>query len=114
MPEIKEATGCTVVGPKADRDRIPMIDVEVADGDTFMLFEAEAKVWDVPGHTAGHIAYWFAESRSLFCGDTLFALGCGRVFEGTFEQMYDLDFQVQRSARRNLGLLRPRIHDGQC
>lgn len=88
VPEIKEKTGCTVVGPRADRDRIPMIDVEVGDGDTFMLYEAEARVWDVPGHTRGHIAYWFAESQALFCGDTLFALGCGRVFEGTFEQMY--------------------------
>ncbi len=89
VPEIKEKTRCIVVGPKADRDRIPMIDVEVADGDTYELYGASAKVWDVPGHTAGHIAYWFAESRALFCGDTLFALGCGRVFEGTHEQMYN-------------------------
>ena len=65
-----------------------MIDVELADDDTFMLYEAEAKVWDVPGHTSGHIAYWFAESRALFCGDTLFALGCGRLFEGTPQQMW--------------------------
>ena len=89
VPEIKEKTGCIVVGPKADRDRIPMIDVEVADGDTFKFCDAEAKIWDVPGHTAGHIAYWFAESQALFSGDTLFALGCGRVFEGTHEQMYE-------------------------
>lgn len=89
VPEIKEKTGCTVVGPKADRDRIPMIDVEVADGETFNLYEAEAKVWDVPGHTAGHVSYWFSESQALFCGDTLFALGCGRVFEGTHQQMYE-------------------------
>jgi hydroxyacylglutathione hydrolase len=89
VPEIKEKTGCIVVGPKADRDRIPNIDVEVADGDMFELYGATAKVWDVPGHTAGHIAYWFAESQALFCGDTLFALGCGRVFEGTHEQMYN-------------------------
>lgn len=88
VPEIKEATGCTVVGPRADRDRIPMIDVEVGDGDVFRLHGAEARVWDVPGHTRGHIAYWFPESRALFCGDTLFALGCGRVFEGTHEQMH--------------------------
>lgn len=87
--EIKDVTGCTVVGPRADRERIPMIDIEVGDGDTYMLYEAEAKVWDVPGHTSGHIAYWFAESQALFCGDTLFALGCGRVFEGTHEQMYE-------------------------
>ena len=88
VPEIKEKTGCTVVGPRADRDRIPGIDIEVGDGDTFMLYEAEAKVWDVPGHTRGHIAYWFGESNALFCGDTLFALGCGRLFEGTAEQMW--------------------------
>ena len=89
VPEIKEATGCVVVGPRADRDRIPMIDVEVGDGDHYRLYEAEARVWDVPGHTRGHIAYWFPDSRALFCGDTLFALGCGRVFEGTHQQMYD-------------------------
>lgn len=89
IPKIKEATGCTVVGPRADRERIPTIDIEVGDGDVYRLYEAEAKVWDVPGHTRGHIAYWFAESRALFCGDTLFALGCGRVFEGTHQQMYD-------------------------
>ena len=89
VPEIKERTGCTVVGPRADRDRIPGIDIEVGDGDTYTLYEAEAKVFDVPGHTRGHIAYWFPESRALFCGDTLFALGCGRVFEGTHEQMWN-------------------------
>ena len=88
VPEIKAATNCTVVGPRADRHRIPLIDVEVGDGDAYMLYEAEAKVWDVPGHTRGHIAYWFSQSRALFCGDTLFALGCGRVFEGTHAQMY--------------------------
>ncbi len=88
VSRIKEATGCTVIGPRADRERIPMIDVEVGDGDVCRLHGAEAKVWDVPGHTRGHIAYWFPESRALFCGDTLFALGCGRVFEGTHEQMY--------------------------
>ena len=63
VPEIKERTGCTVVGPRADRDRIPGIDIEVGDGDTYMLYEAEARVFDVPGHTRGHIAYWFPESE---------------------------------------------------
>lgn len=85
--EIKERTGCTIVGPRADRDRIPGIDVEVGDGDTVMLGEAEATVFDVPGHTRGHIAYWFAGSDALFCGDTLFVMGCGRLFEGTPAQM---------------------------
>lgn len=87
--EIKEATGCTIVGPKADADRIPGIDSQVDDGDTYMLGEAEAKVFFVPGHTRGHIAYWFADSDTLFSGDTLFALGCGRLFEGTPGQMWE-------------------------
>lgn len=86
--EIKEATGCTIVGPKPDRDRIPGIDVEVDDGDSYRFGTQVAEVFFVPGHTRGHIAYWFASSQALFCGDTLFALGCGRLFEGTPEQMW--------------------------
>lgn len=86
---IKEATGCTIVGPRADRDRIPGIDIEVGDGDIYDLGGARADVFDVPGHTRGHIAYWFAESDALFCGDTLFILGCGRLFEGTPGQMWN-------------------------
>ena len=86
--EIKAATGCTIIGPKADRDRIPGIDVEVEEGDRVSLGEAVAEVFFVPGHTRGHIAYWFEESAALFCGDTLFALGCGRLFEGTPQQMW--------------------------
>jgi hydroxyacylglutathione hydrolase len=86
--ELKDEFGLTIIGPRADRDRIPGIDVAVGDGDTVRLGNAEAQVFDVPGHTRGHIAYWFAESDALFCGDTLFALGCGRLFEGTPEQMW--------------------------
>jgi hydroxyacylglutathione hydrolase len=85
---LKRATGATVVGPRADRARIPGIDVEVGDGDTYRLGAAAARVLDVPGHTRGHIAYWFPDSDALFCGDTLFALGCGRLFEGTPAQMW--------------------------
>ena len=85
---LKAATGCTIVGPAADRDRIPGIDLALADGDTFHLGSARATVFDVPGHTRGHIAYWFADDHALFCGDTLFALGCGRMFEGTAPQMW--------------------------
>lgn len=86
--EIKAATGCTIVGPRADRGRIPGIEVEVGDGDTYDLGSQTARVYDVPGHTRGHIAYWFEDSDVLFCGDTIFALGCGRLFEGTPEQMW--------------------------
>lgn len=94
--EIKRATGCTVVGPKVDRARIPGIDVEVEEGDRYTVGQAEAEVFFVPGHTRGHIAYWFAESDALFCGDTLFALGCGRLFEGTPAQMWDSLSKLKR------------------
>jgi hydroxyacylglutathione hydrolase len=87
--EIKKATGCTIVGPKADKGRIPGIDVEVDEGDTYDLGKARAQVFFVPGHTRGHIAFWFKESDALFCGDTLFAMGCGRLFEGTPAQMWN-------------------------
>ena len=86
--EIKEATGCIVVGPRRDRARKPGIDVEVADGERYRFGEADADVFFVPGHTSGHIAYAFREQKALFCGDTLFALGCGRLFEGTPQQMW--------------------------
>jgi len=87
--ELKEKYGCEIVGPLADHDRIAGIDIDVGDGDTYTFGDAVAKVYDTPGHTRGHIGYWFEESKALFCGDTLFALGCGRVFEGTFEQMWN-------------------------
>ncbi|MCR9214131.1 MAG: hydroxyacylglutathione hydrolase [Proteobacteria bacterium] len=87
--ELKEKTGCTIVGAKIDADRIPGIDVQVAEGDIFEFGSEKAKVFEVPGHTSGHIAYWFENSDALFCGDTLFALGCGRLFEGTPAQMWN-------------------------
>ncbi len=87
-PVLKETYGCQVVGPAAERGRIPGLDLMVRGGDRFRLGEAEAQVFDTPGHTAGHVSYWFEEDRALFCADTLFALGCGRVFEGTLEQMW--------------------------
>ncbi len=86
--EIQRATGCTVVGPAPDRDRVPGIDVAVDEGEKFRLGAAEAEIIFIPGHTRGHIAFWFEASRALFCGDTLFALGCGRLFEGTPAQMW--------------------------
>ena len=85
---LKEKTGCTIVGPRADRARIPGIDIDVADGEDYPFGKQVARVFDVPGHTRGHIAFWFGGSRALFCGDTLFTLGCGRLFEGTPQQMW--------------------------
>lgn len=87
--ELKQATGAQVVGARADALRIPGIDVEVREGDTFLLGHAAAMVFETPGHTSGHIAFWFPDSHALFCGDTLFSLGCGRLFEGTAAQMWD-------------------------
>ena len=85
---LKAETGCTIVGSRADASRIPGIDVEVGEGEEFRLGNAVARVFDVPGHTRGHIAYWFENDKALFCGDTLFVLGCGRLFEGTPRQMW--------------------------
>jgi hydroxyacylglutathione hydrolase len=85
---LKAKWHATVVGPAADAARIPGLDIEVGDGETYRLGEESAEVFDVPGHTRGHIAYWFPDSDALFCGDTLFALGCGRLFEGTPAQMW--------------------------
>ncbi len=86
--EIKEATGCIITGPEAEYARIPTLDIQVKGGDIVKLGEAEAAVIDVPAHTAGHIAFHFAEDHAAFVGDTLFAMGCGRLFEGTAEQMF--------------------------
>jgi hydroxyacylglutathione hydrolase len=86
--EIKAATGCIITGPAAEAARIPTLDVLVAEGDTVMLGAVAAQVLDVPAHTAGHIAYHFADQQAAFVGDTLFAMGCGRLFEGTADQMY--------------------------
>lgn len=86
--ELKQKTGCKIVGAKADKRRIPGIDIGVEDGDVFRLGETVFEVIETPGHTSGHIVYYSADAGVLFCGDTLFAMGCGRLFEGTAEQMW--------------------------
>lgn len=86
---IKEATGCAVIGPAAEREKIPGIDRAVKEGDHVRLGGLQVDVLDVPGHTAGHVAYYLPAVQALFVGDTLFAMGCGRLFEGTAEQMWD-------------------------
>jgi hydroxyacylglutathione hydrolase len=87
--ELKRKTGCRIVGSRSDSLRIPGIDIPLDDGERFALGLAEARVISVSGHTVGHIAFWFPEHNALFCGDTLFAMGCGRLFEGTPVQMWD-------------------------
>ena len=86
---LKAQWQCQVVGAAIDAERIPGIDLEVKDGESLAFGSAQAEVLEVPGHTSGHIAYYFAEAQIAFVGDTLFALGCGRLFEGTPQQMND-------------------------
>ncbi|HEY1125188.1 MAG TPA: hydroxyacylglutathione hydrolase [Sphingobium sp.] len=85
---IVAATGAKVTAPAAELAKIPDVDRPVKEGDVVRLGDHVAAVWAVPAHTAGHIAYHFAEDGLIFVGDTLFAMGCGRLFEGTAEQMY--------------------------
>ena len=84
---IKEATGATIVGP-AEVRRIAPLDREVAGGDVVDLGETRLEVIESGGHTLGHIAFFAPADHKAFVGDTLFALGCGRLFEGTAEQMW--------------------------
>ena len=86
--EIVAATGARVIGPEAERAKIPTLDDGLAEGDTVALGTAVAAVLEVPGHTAGHIAFHFADDAAIFTGDTLFAMGCGRLFEGNAAQMF--------------------------
>jgi hydroxyacylglutathione hydrolase len=84
---IREATGCTITGP-AEVEKVSKMDRVVAGGDRVRIGEHEAVVIDIPAHTAGHIAFHFETDGMVFVGDTLFAMGCGRLFEGTAEQMF--------------------------
>jgi hydroxyacylglutathione hydrolase len=84
---IQAATGSAIIAP-AEAERVSKVDRIVAEGDRVSVCGAEAVVWDIPAHTAGHVAYYFEKERMIFVGDTMFAMGCGRLFEGTAEQMY--------------------------
>ncbi|MBH89950.1 MAG: hydroxyacylglutathione hydrolase [Magnetovibrio sp.] len=86
--ELKQATGCSIVGSAADASRIPGIDVQIVEGDLISIGSHTAQIFEVSGHTIGHIAYWLENDHILFSGDTLFSSGCGRLFEGTPEQMW--------------------------
>ncbi|WP_225207348.1 hydroxyacylglutathione hydrolase [Novosphingobium huizhouense] len=85
---IKAATGCTIVAPAVDAPRIAAVDRAVAQGDRVRLGASEAEVIDVGGHTLGHVAYHLPQAGIAFVGDSLFALGCGRMFEGTPDQFW--------------------------
>ena len=87
--QLKAQWNCRVVGADNDAERIPGIDQRVAEGDKFAFGDVEVAVLEVPGHTTGHIAFYLPSEGKVFVGDTLFALGCGRLFEGSPEQMWN-------------------------
>jgi hydroxyacylglutathione hydrolase len=87
--KLKEKYGASVVGYRGDKERIPEIDILVSDQEIWIYKNFEAKIIHIPGHTLGHICFYFYKNDSVFTGDTLFSLGCGRIFEGTYEQMFD-------------------------
>lgn len=88
VPEVVAATGAKVFGAAADRHRLPPLDVALAEGDRVTVGAEAGEVIDVPGHTVGHIAYLFRASGLAFTADSLMAAGCGRLFEGTPQQMW--------------------------
>ncbi len=85
---LKAEFGCTITGPQREADQIPGIDRKVKGGDRFAFAGLEVHVIDTPGHTIGHISYWLPAAGVAFVADTLFSLGCGRVFEGTPQMMW--------------------------
>lgn len=85
---LQKRYGCSITGPRREASKIPGIDREVTGGDRFTWEGREVRVMDCPGHTLGHIAYYMPAEDAVFAGDTLFSLGCGRVFEGSMEQMH--------------------------
>ena len=87
--KLKKKYSSSVVGFKGDKERIPGIDILVDDQETWINKNFEAKIIYIPGHTLGHICFYFYKEHSVFTGDTLFSLGCGRIFEGTYSQMFN-------------------------
>ena len=87
--ELKKRYRSKIVAFEGDRDRIPEIDILVKDNQIWKANNFEVKIYHTPGHTNGHIAFHFFNEKKIFTGDTLFSLGCGRIFEGTYEQMFN-------------------------
>ena len=86
--ELQKRYGCEIYGNETDRARIPGLTRAVHAGESFRFGTEEVRVFGADGHTHGHIVYWLPESHALFCGDVIFSLGCGKLFEGTAEEMW--------------------------
>ena len=87
--ELKEKYKCKIYGPDKEKDQIPGIDITLKENDTLKINDYSVKIFETPGHTTGHIIYWFDKEKVVFTGDTLFVLGCGKLFEGTPEIMWN-------------------------
>ena len=87
--ELKKKYGSKILGFERDKKRIPSIDILLKDGQKFKIGNLNFKTIFIPGHTSGHIAFYLEKEKVVFTGDTLFSLGCGRVFEGTYQQMFN-------------------------
>ena len=87
--ELKKKYGSKILGFEKDKKRIPEIDVQLKDDQEFKIGSLDFKTIFIPGHTSGHIAFYLKKEKVIFTGDTLFSLGCGRVFEGTYEEMFN-------------------------
>ena len=85
---LKKKFGAKIIAFKGDKNRIPFVDILLEDNEIWKNLNFEFKVFHIPGHTSGHICFYFYKDNIVFSGDTLFSLGCGRIFEGTYEQMY--------------------------
>ena len=87
--DLKKKYNSKIICSSYDEKKIPGVDIKKSDGDQFSLGETNFKIIHIPGHTLGHIAFYSEKANVIFTGDTLFSLGCGRIFEGTFEQMFE-------------------------
>ena len=87
--ELKKKYNSTIIGSAKDERRIPGIDIKLLNDDVFKFGKIDFSIILVPGHTSGHICFYSKKEKIIFTGDTLFSLGCGRVFEGTYKQMLD-------------------------
>jgi len=94
--ELKKKYGSKILGFEMDEKRIPDIDILLKDGQEFKIGNINFKTIFIPGHTSGHIAFYLKKEKVVFTGDTLFSLGCGRVFEGTYQQMFDSLNKIKR------------------
>ena len=97
---LKKKFKCKIYGPDKEKDQIPGIDVALKENDTLKINDYSVKIFETPGHTAGHIIYWFEKEQVVFTGDTLFVLGCGKLFEGTPEIMWNSLLKIRNLPKK--------------